>query len=170
MGVKALLAALAALLVGAPAAAQPAPVAQDVTLNFLSQGEPASLDPAHASFASAADGAVSRQIFEPLLRFDENLVPQPAAAASYDVSSDGTTYTFHLRPDGRWSDGQPVTAGQFEFAWKRLLDPAQHADYASLFVEAGIAGANDYNSGKDPTPEHVGVNAVDDLTLQIQLS
>jgi oligopeptide transport system substrate-binding protein len=170
MRVKASLVALAALLVVAPAAAQPAPVAQEVTLNFLTQGEPASLDPARASVGSAVDGAVTRQVFEPLLRFDENLVPRPAAAASFDVSVDATTYTFHLRPDGRWSDGQPVTAGQFEFAWKRLLDPALRADYASLFVEAGIAGANDYNSGKDPTSEHVGVNAVDDLTLQVQLS
>ncbi len=104
------------------------------------------------------------------MRFDANLVPQPAAASGYEVSLDGTTYTFHLRPDGRWSDGQPVTAGQFEFAWKRLLDPALHAEYASLFIDAGIAGAADYHSGKDATPEHVGVNAVDDLTLQIQLS
>jgi oligopeptide transport system substrate-binding protein len=168
---KALILALVALLAAAPsAAAQPAPVAQEVTVNFLTRGEPESLDPARASVASAVDGAVARQVFEPLLRFDENLVPQPAAASSYEVSSDGTTYTFHLRPDGRWSDGQPVTAGQFEFAWKRMLDPATHAEYAPLFVDAGIAGANVYNSGKDPTPEHVGVNAVNDLTLQIQLS
>jgi oligopeptide transport system substrate-binding protein len=88
------------------------------------------------------------------LRFDANLLPQPAAAETYEVSLDGTVYTFHLRQDGRWSDGQPVTAQQFEYSWKRLLDPKLHADYAPLFVDAGI----------------VGVIAVDDLTLQIRLN
>ena len=98
-----------ALAPAAPrAAAQPAP--QEITVNFLSQGEPASLDPDRLSPATATDAAVVRQLFEPLLRFDEQLVPQPAAAESYDVSPDGTVYTFHLRQDGRWSDGQPVTA------------------------------------------------------------
>src|SRR5579864_6690699 len=82
--------------------------AQEVTVNFLTQGEPNTLDPNRASLAEAA---VVRQVFEPLLRFDANLIPQPAAAESYDVSLDGSTYTFHLRADGRWSDGQPVTAG-----------------------------------------------------------
>ena len=101
-----------ALAPAAPrAAAQPAP--QEITVNFLSQGEPASLDPDRLSPATAADAAVVRQLFEPLLRFDEQLVPQPAAAESYEVSPDGTVYTFHLRQDGRWSDGQPVTAQQF---------------------------------------------------------
>jgi oligopeptide transport system substrate-binding protein len=159
------------LLFGSTSAAhgeQPG-VAQEVTLNFLTQGEPDTLDPTHASADRASDGAVVRQVFEPLLRFDDKLVPQPAAAASYEVSLDGTLVTFHLRPDGRWSDGQPVTAGQFEYAWKRLLDPALHAQYAPLFVDAGIVGADDYNSGKFKTPEHVAINALDDLTLQVRL-
>jgi oligopeptide transport system substrate-binding protein len=130
------------------------PVAQEVTLNFLTQGEPDTLDPNRASMAYAVDGAIVRQVFEPLLRFDQNLVPQPAAAGSYEVSADGLTYTFHLRADGRWSDGQPVTAAQFAYSWKRLLDPTLHAEYAPLFADAGI----------------VSVTAVDDLTLQIRLS
>jgi oligopeptide transport system substrate-binding protein len=141
-----------------------------VTLNFLSQGEPDSLDPNRASFAYAVDGAVVRQVFEPLLRFDDKLVPQPAAAESYEVSLDGTVYTFHLRPDGMWSDGQPVTAGEFEYSWKRLLDPALHAEYAPLFVDAGIVGADDFNSGRVATPTRVGITALDDLTLQIRLN
>jgi oligopeptide transport system substrate-binding protein len=124
---------------------------QEITVNFLTQGEPDTLDPNRVRFASTA---VVRQVFEPLLRFDANLVPQPAAAQTYEVSLDGTVYTFHLRQDGRWSDGQPVTAQQFEYSWKRLLDPKLHADYAPLFVNAGI----------------VGVIAVDDLTLQVRLS
>lgn len=166
---KALILLAALLLLAQPALAQPASVAQEVTLNFLTQGEPDTLDPNRASSAYAVDGAVIRQIFEPLLRFDANLVPQPAAAESYEVSADGLTYTFHLRSDGRWSDGQPVTAKQFEYSWKRLLNPALHAEYAPLFVDAGIVGADDYNRGRARSANGVGITAVDDLTLQIQL-
>jgi oligopeptide transport system substrate-binding protein len=104
------------------------------------------------------------------LRFDEKLIPQPAAAESYDLSPDGTVYTFHLRQDARWSDGQPVTAQQFEYSWKRLMDPALKSDYASLFVGAGIAGADDYNAGRTPSQDNVGVRALDDTTLEIRLN
>src|ERR671934_132225 len=62
-----------------------------------------------------------------------------------------------LRPDGRWSDGQPVTAAQFEYSWKRILDPALKAEYAAFFVNAGVVGADDYNSGRTPGPDNVGV-------------
>lgn len=150
-----LLVAFFALALGASrhVSAQTAP-AQEVTVNFLTQGEPDTLDPNRASFAYAVDGAVVRQVFEPLLRFDDKLVPQPAAAQSYEVSLDGTTYTFHLRPDGRWSDGQPVSAGQFVYSWNRLLAPSLHAQYAPLFASAGITS----------------VSAPDDLTFQVQLS
>ena len=143
--------------------------AQTVTVNFLTQGEPDTLDPNRVSFARAADAAVIRQVFEPLLRFDDRLIPQPAAAESYDVSPDGTLYTFHLRQDGRWSDGQPVTAGEFEYSWKRLLDPALHADYAPLFVDAGIVGADDYHAGRTQTPDRVGISSLDGDTLQVRL-
>jgi oligopeptide transport system substrate-binding protein len=157
-----------ALLV--PSAAHPVlaqQAAQELTVNFL-QGEPDTIDPNRSSFATEA--AVIRQVFEPLLRFDQNLTPQPAAAESYDVSADGKTYTFHLRPDGRWSDGQPVTAAQFEYSWKRILDPALAAEYASFYVNAGIVGADDYNSGKVSTADGVGVKALDDLTFQVTLT
>jgi oligopeptide transport system substrate-binding protein len=154
--------------VGQPAVAQQ--TAQEVVVNFLSQGEPDNLDPSRATFATPGTTAVIHQVFEPLLRFDEKLTPQPAAAAAFDVSPDGTVVTFHLRPDGRWSDGQPVTAQQFEFAWKRILDPSLNAEYASFFVAAGIVGADDYNSGRVPTAAKVGVRALDDLTLEVRLN
>ena len=95
-----------------------------------------------------------RQLFEPLLRFDEKLTPRPAAAESFDVSPDGTVVTFRLRRDGYWSDGQPVIASQFAYSWKRLLDPALHADYTGLFVDAGITS----------------VSALDDYTFEIRLN
>ena len=161
---------IAALALLVPAAVQPAMAQtqpQDLTINAL-QGEPDNIDPNRSSFATEA--AVIRQAFQPLLRFDSRLTPQPAAASSYEVSPDGMTYTFHLRPDGRWSDGQPVTAANFEYSWKRILDPKIAAEYASFFVDSGIVGADDWNSGKVPTADGVGIRALDDLTLQISLS
>src|SRR6185312_9372264 len=158
---------IAAFALLVPAAVQPAMAQsqpQDLTINAL-QGEPDNIDPNRSSFATEA--AVIRQAFQPLLRFDSKLTPQPAAALSYDVSPDGLVYTFHLRPDGRWSDGQPVTAANFEYSWKRILDPKIAAEYASFFVSAGIVGADDYNSGKVATADGVGLRALDDVTFEV---
>src|SRR3954449_5989310 len=97
---KRLLYMVAAFALLVPAAVQPAMAqsqAQDLTINAL-QGDPDNIDPNRSSFATEA--AVIRQAFQPLLRFDSKLTPQPAAAMGYDVSPDGLTYTFHLRPDG----------------------------------------------------------------------
>ena len=84
------------------------------------------------------------------------------------MSPDGKTYTFHLRSGAKWSDGQPVTAKDFVYSFKRLLDPATAADYASFFSDAGIVGAADYNAGNG-SADAVGVRAKDDNTLEIQL-
>jgi oligopeptide transport system substrate-binding protein len=138
---------------------------QEITVNAL-QGEPDNLDPNRSSFATEA--AVIRQVFEPLLVFDKDLKPVAGAASSYDVSTDGKTYTFHLRAGAKWSDGQPVTAKDFVYSFKRLLDPATASDYASFFTDAGVVGAADYNAGKG-TADAVGVKATDDNTLVIQL-
>ena len=145
-------------------AGQPAG-AQEITVNAL-QGEPDNLDPNRSNFATEA--AVIRQVFEPLLIFDKDLKPVPGAASSFDVSADGKTYTFHLRPGAKWSDGQPVTAKDFVYSFKRLLNPDTAADYASFYTDAGIVGAADYNAGKG-SADAVGIRARDDNTLEIQL-
>jgi oligopeptide transport system substrate-binding protein len=139
---------------------------QELTINAL-QGEPDNLDPNKSSFNTEA--AVISRVFEPLLTFDKDLKPVPAAASSYDVSSDGKTYTFHLRQGNKYSDGVPVKAQDFEYSYKRILDPATAGEYASFFADAGIVGASDYNSGKG-SADSVGVKALDDNTLQIQLT
>src|SRR4051812_16557251 len=108
--------------------------AQEITVNAL-QGEPDNLDPNRSSFATEA--AVIRPVFETLLTFDKDLRPAPGASTSFDVSADGKTYTFHLKPDGKWSDGQPVTAKQFEYSLKRILNPDTAAEYASFFADSG---------------------------------
>src|SRR5260221_1693949 len=154
----------------APTAAAPQPTAQasgtqEITVNAI-QGEPDNLDPNRSNFATEA--AVIRQVFEPLLVFDKDLKPSPGAASSYDISADGKMYTFHLRQGSKWSDGQPVTAKDFVYSFKRILDPATAADYATFLTDAGIVGAADFNSKKG-TADQVGVRAVDDNTLEIQL-
>ncbi len=149
-------------------AAQPTSQAtgtQQITVNAL-QGEPDNIDPNRSNFSTEA--AVIRQVFEPLLTFDKDLKPVPAAASSFDVSADGKTYTFHLRAGAKWSDGQPVTAKDFVYSYKRILDPAIAADYATFFTDAGIVGAADYNAGKG-SADSVGVTATDDNTLEIKL-
>jgi len=138
---------------------------QAVIVNML-QGEPDNLDPNRSSLAP--EGAVISRVFEPLLTFDKDLKPVPAAASSFDVSADGKTYTFHLRQGAKYSDGVPVKAQDFEYSFKRILDPSIAAEYASFFADAGIVGAADYNSGKG-SADAVGVKATDDNTLQIQL-
>jgi oligopeptide transport system substrate-binding protein len=138
---------------------------QQVNVNVL-QGEPDNLDPNRSSFAT--EGAVISRVFEPLLVFDKDLKPVPAAATGYDVSSDGKTYTFHLRQGAKYSDGQPVRAQDFEYSFKRILNPDTAAEYASFFTAAGIVGAADYNAGKG-SADAVGIKATDDNTLQIQL-
>jgi oligopeptide transport system substrate-binding protein len=154
--------------VGANPTAQPtqAPAgAQEITVNAL-QGEPDNIDPNRSQFNTEA--AVIRQVFEPLLNFDKDLKPVPAAATSFDVSTDGKTYTFHLRADGKFSDGTPVLAKDFVYSFKRLLDPNTGAEYASFFTDAGIVGAKEFNEGGG-SADKVGIKAVDDHTLEIDL-
>jgi len=89
---------------------------------------PKTLDPA---LNSAVDGAIVLvNAFEGLMKLDEKDQPVAGVAESYEVSADGLTYTFKLRKDAKWSDGSQVTAGDFEYAWKRALDPATAAEYA----------------------------------------
>jgi oligopeptide transport system substrate-binding protein len=148
---------------------QPGPTAtetkQEITVNAL-QGEPDNIDPNRSQFNTEA--AVIRQVFEPLLNFDKDLKPVPAAATAFEVSPDGKTYTFHLRPDGKFSDGTPVLAKDFVYSFKRLLDPTTGAEYASFFTDAGIVGAKAFNDGSG-SADTLGIKAVDDHTLQIDL-
>ncbi|HEX4929845.1 MAG TPA: peptide ABC transporter substrate-binding protein, partial [Gaiellaceae bacterium] len=143
---------------------------QVITVNWGS--EPPSLDPGLAS--DVTSGNILLNIMDPLVRLDEDLNPVPAAAESFETSEDGLTVTFVLRDGLKWTNGDPVVAGDFEYAWKRTISPELAADYAYQF--AGIAGANEY-SGCDPKKDDcaalrdkVGVKAVDDKTLEVTLT
>ncbi|MBU5219584.1 peptide ABC transporter substrate-binding protein [Bacillus albus] len=103
---------------------------------------------------------------EGLYRLDKANKPIPAAAESSTKSEDGKKYTFKLRKDAKWSNGDPVTAKDFVFAWQRLLDPKTAAEYA--FIAFPIKNAEAVNKGEKPVTE-LGVKAVDDLTLEVEL-
>jgi len=127
--------------------------------------DPESLDPQKARSVQAAD--VLRDIGEGLMSYSASGELVPGAAKSWQVSEDGLTYTFTLRADARWSDGEPLTAAHFVTGMRRLADPAVAAFYASTITDienadAIIAGAADVAS--------LGVEAIDDETLQIKLS
>jgi len=143
---------------------------QVFTVNWGS--EPPSLDPGLASDTTSAN--ILLNIMDPLVELDEDLNPVPAAAESFETSEDGKTVTFVLRDDLKWTTGDPVTAGDFEYAWKRTVSPELGADYAYQFY--GIEGAQEYNSC-DPKKgdcaalaDKMGVKAVDDKTLEVTLT
>ena len=93
----------------------------------------------------------------------------PAIAKSYDVSEDGLVYTFHLREDAKWSNGDPVTANDFVYAWRRLVDPNTASEYAFIMDVAGVKNAASVNAG-EASLEELGVKAVDDYTLEVTLA
>jgi oligopeptide transport system substrate-binding protein len=143
---------------------------QAITINWGT--EPPSLDPGLASDTTSAN--ILLNIMDPLVKLDGDLNAVPNAAESWDESEDGTTVTFHLRNDLKWTTGDPVTAADYEYSWKRTISPELGADYAYQFY--GIEGAEDYNAC-DPKKDdcaaladQVGVTAVDDQTLEVTLT
>jgi len=132
--------------------------------------EPPSLDPGLALDTTSSN--VLLNIMDPLIRLDvKTLEPQPSLAESWDISDDGKTVTLHLRQDGKWTNGDPVTASDFVYSWKRTLSPELAADYAYQLY--GIEGATDYNSctkNCDALADKVGVEAPDDYTLVVHLT
>ncbi|WP_049752102.1 peptide ABC transporter substrate-binding protein [Carboxydothermus hydrogenoformans] len=128
--------------------------------------EGSTLDPNKMSDLYAAD--VVNQTFETLVKFDANGKIVPALAEKWEVSPDGTEYTFYLR-DAKWSDGTPVTAKDVKFSWLRLLDPKTAAPYAYLLTDsAPIKGAKEFNSGKAKA-DAVGITVVNDKTIKVKL-
>jgi oligopeptide transport system substrate-binding protein len=143
---------------------------QVITVNWGT--EPPSLDPGLATDTTSA--AIIFNIMDPLITLDDDLNPVENAAESYEVSEDGTTVTLTLRDDIQWTNGDAVTAEDYEWSWKRTISPELGADYAYQFF--GIVGASDYNSC-DPAAadcealrEEVGVEAVDERTLEVTLT
>lgn len=139
-------------------------LARNQRLSYNVGAEPATLDPALSTGVSEA--IVELSCFEGLTRMDANNIPQPAIAESWTISDDGLVYTFKLR-QAKWNNGEPVTAHDFEWSWKRALDPETAAEYAYqlYYIKNGEA----YNTGAITDPDLVGVKALDDYTLQVTL-
>ncbi|MGH7775874.1 MAG: peptide ABC transporter substrate-binding protein [Candidatus Dormibacterales bacterium] len=149
-------------------------------LRFNEGVEPNSYDPTQETYSYEA--AIGRQVFEPLLKPKVDLSDvEGAAAQSYDVSSDGLTYTFHLRTNAKWSDGKPVTAQDFVYGWKHLLNPALAAGYVDPFFDLTIAGGANYANlafgSTPPTAAQIdsflsglGLSAPDSHTFVVKLA
>ncbi|WP_027416111.1 peptide ABC transporter substrate-binding protein [Aneurinibacillus terranovensis] len=127
--------------------------------------EPTSLDPP-IGFDQVSYDILNNEM-EGLTRLGKNHTPEAATAEKWDISKDGKTYTFHIRQNAKWSDGSPVTAGDFAYAWKRLLDPKTASQAAPLAYI--IDGGEAYNTGKG-SADGVKVKAVNDQTLQVTLA
>ena len=153
----------------------------DFVININIASEPQTIDPA---LNTAVDGAVMLQhMFEGLMRWNDSGVETPGSdgqlnnaeigpgqAESYEsvINDDGTaTYTFHLRDGITWSDGQPVTANDFVFAWQRLVDPETAADYSYMIGD--VVNANAIING-EMDPSELGVSAPDDSTFVVTLN
>jgi len=137
--------------------------AQGSVLNRGNGAEPKSLDP--ALIDGIWEGQVVGDLLLGLTTEDGAAKPIPGAAESWEPSPDGLTWTFHLR-DHSWSDGMPVTADDFVFAWRRILDPKTAAPYAYYLYP--VKNARDVNTGKQPVTA-LGVAASDDKTLVVTL-
>ena len=134
-------------------------------LYFGGGAEPESIDPGVAYDSPGLE--IARNLFEGLLRYHpETLKPLPGVAHAWERSEDGKRYVFHLRKDARWSDGKAVTAHDFVFSWRRVLDPATAAQYSALFWD--IRGAKAFAEGKGAA-EDVGLRALDDHTFEVVL-
>ncbi|MDI3533753.1 MAG: oligopeptide transport system substrate-binding protein [Thermosediminibacterales bacterium] len=140
-------------------------LAEQQILRYNLGTEPETLDSAKAK--GNIEFNVLINLFEGLIRLDATGNPQPAAAESWDIEDNGKKYIFHLR-DTKWSNGDPVTAYDFEYSWKRVLNPDTASGYAyQLFY---IKNAAAYNSRDSNTSsDTVGVKALDEKTLEVTL-
>ena len=111
--------------------------------------------------------ALLRELFTGLVDYDHETNLVPAMAESWQVDAQGLRYTFYLRPDAVWSDGEPLKAQDFIYAWRRLLHPDNHYESANFF--SAVRGARPYFQGETHDPETIGVRALDEHTLEIEL-
>jgi oligopeptide transport system substrate-binding protein len=138
--------------------------AKPQVLNLLGGAELPGLDSSTTTDAESFN--VLGNIMEGLNVLGKDDAVQPGIAESFDKSADGLTYTFHLR-DAKWSNGDPVTAGDFVYGWKRAADPKNASEYA--FMMNVLQNGEDVTTGKKPV-DQLGVKAVDDKTLEVTLA
>ncbi len=137
----------------------------EMVYNRGNSAEPESLDPHKTS--TVYEAHILRDLFEGLVMQDAKADLIPGAAESWTLSDDGTVYTFKIREDAVWSNGDPVTADDFVYAFQRLQNPETAAEYASMLYV--VKGAEAVNTGAGK-PEDMGVKAIDPKTLEVTLN
>ncbi|MGI2327431.1 peptide ABC transporter substrate-binding protein [Planococcus sp. YIM B11945] len=136
-------------------------------LNLMDSAEIPSMDSAIAE--DQVSFIVLNNVNEGLYRLNKDNLAEPAVASGEpEISEDGLTYTFKLREDAKWSDGSPLTAKDFVFSWQRAIDPATGSPYGPYMMAGTIKNATEISEGKMDKAE-LGVKAVDDYTLEVQL-
>ncbi|WP_412563180.1 peptide ABC transporter substrate-binding protein [Thalassobius sp. MITS945101] len=160
------------MLSGAAMAAGTHPVtgealADDQTFTYRVLDEHSSVDPQVVEDVSGAE--IVRDLFEGLMNQDEDGNLVPGVATGYTANDDNTVYTFSLRKDAKWSNGDPVTAGDFVFAWRRAADPALASPYQWFVELMSIENAAAIIAG-ETAPDQLGVKALDDHTFEVTLS
>ncbi len=136
----------------------------DGVLVFNSSEEPGTIDPALSRTVLGVK--ILMHLFEGLLSYDpKDASPAPGLAERWEVSPEGTTWTFHLRP-GSWSSGDPVTAHDFVYAWRRVADPKTGSTYAHRMYL--VKNAREIVQGR-AKPETLGIRALDERTLEVEL-
>lgn len=137
-------------------------------LNVMLETPVEALDPQQAVDGTSFE--VIADYTDGLYQMDKNGEAVPALAADTQISEDGLSYTFKIRDDAKWSNGDPVTAQDFVFAWQRAVDPKVASEYAYMLSDVGqIKNAADIIAGKKDKSE-LGVTAVDDKTLKVELN
>ncbi len=142
-----------------------APAMAQAVYNRGNDTDPTTLD--HHKTSTVAESNIMLDLYEGLVTYAADASVVPGVAESWETSEDGLTYTFKLRQDARWSNGDPVTANDFVFAFRRLQDPATAAPYANMHFS--ILNAESVNKGEKPAAD-LGAEAVDDHTLRITLN
>lgn len=140
-------------------------VAEEKVLHLNNGEEPTSFDPS-IGFDAVSWNSLNN-LMEGLTRLGEDHLPTEATAESIDVSEDGLTYTFKIREDANWSNGDTVTAGDFVYGWTRMLNPntASPAAFLGYFIE----GAEAFNTGEGAA-EDVAIKALDEKTFEVKLT
>ncbi len=156
--------AVAILVAGSIGSAAAADLADNQILRKGNGAEPATLDPHKAE--AVPDHNILRDLLEGLVAEGPDGKLVPGAAASWDISADGTVYTFHLRPDGKWSNGEPVTTADFVYSLRRVVDPQTGSKYTFLLYP--IKNAEEISKGQT-APDTLGAEAVDAATLKLTL-
>ena len=134
-------------------------------LRTNNNAEPGSLDPALAT--GTHDSWILQHAFEGLMRYNDKGEIEPGMAESVEVSEDGLTYTFKLKEGLKWSNGDPLTAKDFEYSWKRVCDPEVASEYSYQLTTYVVGAAEAVEEGG--SPDDIGIKAIDDSTLEVKL-